>query len=270
MKKALITGITGTLGEALGKLYKKKGWTVYGVTRKPLESHPACDHVITNEQKSIDDVNALLAAYPDLVFLNAGAIEKEIGPMGEPLSDVTLSMTNINYTFPAIFSLEAAKAATRPMDIIAIGSIADGSPSAFGPVYHASKIALHYFIQGTGPILNHANPNIRVRLYRPGAIYGPLSWAPVNRLNERGYKIRAKRCENAPSANKVALAVARFQEGKKLVACYDEPIGFKFLKFFFALSPNLYYKLQFWAWRNACKFVACEPPPAGQMAARSE
>lgn len=83
---------------------------------------------------------------PDLVFLNAGVIEKEIGTMGEPLPEVTQSITTINYTFPAVFALEATKSAEKPMDIIAINSIADGSPSAFGPVYHASKVALHYFV----------------------------------------------------------------------------------------------------------------------------
>lgn len=253
-KKVLITGITGTLGSALGELYLKRGWKVHGATRQSIAQHPACSHVITNDQSSIDDALTLLKIEPDLVYLNAGAIEKEIGAMGEPLSEVTQSITTINYTFPAVFALEASKSSQKPMDIIAIGSIADGSPSAFGPVYHASKAALHYFIQGTSPILGYANPNIKLRLYRPGAIHGPLSWAPVNRLNEKGHKVRAKRCKNAPSAEKVALHVEKFQKSGKWVTNYDEPISFKFLKFFFALAPNLYCKMQHWVWRRASKF----------------
>jgi NAD(P)-dependent dehydrogenase (short-subunit alcohol dehydrogenase family) len=257
--KVIITGITGTLGSALGKLYLEQGWEVFGVTRKNVESLPACSHVVTNNQAGIDDARALLEIDPDLVFLNAGAIEKEIGEMGEPLSEVTQSITTINYTFPAIFALEAAKTARKPLDIIGIGSIADGSPSAFGPVYHASKVALHYFVQGTGPILGYANPNIRLRLYRPGAIHGPLSWAPVNRLNEKGHKIRAKRCDSAPSAEKVARHVEKFQRSNKWVTHYDEPISFKFLKFFYALAPNLYCRMQHWVWRRASKFQRSEP-----------
>ncbi|WP_319526138.1 SDR family oxidoreductase [uncultured Desulfosarcina sp.] len=253
-KKVLITGITGTLGSALGELYLKRGWEVHGVTRQSIARHPACSHVVTNDQSSIDDALTLLKIEPDLVYLNAGAIEKEIGAMGEPLSEVTQSITTINYTFPAVFALEAAKSVQKPMDIIAIGSIADGSPSAFGPVYHASKAALHYFIQGTSPILGYSNPNIKLRLYRPGAIHGPLSWAPVNRLNEKGHKVRAKRCNNAPPAEKVALHVESFQKSSKWVINYDEPISFKFLKFFFALAPNLYCKMQHWVWRRASKF----------------
>ena len=253
-KKVIITGITGTLGSALGELYLKRGWEVYGVTRQSISGHPACNQVIANPQTSIDDALALLKIEPDLVYLNAGAIEKEIGPMGEPLSEVTQSITTINYTFPAVFALEAAKLAKKPMDIIAIGSIADGSPSAFGPVYHASKVALHFFVQGTGPILGYSNPNIKLRLYRPGAIHGPLSWAPVNRLNEKGYKVRAKRCDSAPPAEKVALHIEKFQQSSKWIANYDEPISFKLLKFFYALAPNHYCRMQHFVWRRASKF----------------
>jgi NAD(P)-dependent dehydrogenase (short-subunit alcohol dehydrogenase family) len=253
-KKVIITGITGTLGSALGDLYRRRGWEVYGVTRQPIEAHTACSHVVTNRQTTIDDARSLLEIGPDLVYLNAGAIEKEIGDMGEPLPEVTQSITTINYTFPAVFALEAAKAARKPLDIIAIGSIADGSPSAFGPVYHASKVALHYFVQGTSPILGYSNPNIKLRLYRPGAIHGPLSWAPVNRLNAKGHEVRARRCHNAPPAGKVALHIEKFQQSRKWVANYDEPLSFKLLKFFYALAPNQYCRMQHWAWRRASKF----------------
>jgi NAD(P)-dependent dehydrogenase (short-subunit alcohol dehydrogenase family) len=253
-KKVIITGITGTLGSALGRLYLQRGWEVFGVTRQSLDRVDGCTHVVTSAQNTIADAVALLEIDPDLIYLNAGAIEKEIGVMGEPLSELTESITTINYTFPAVFALEAAKAAAKPMDIIAIGSIADGSPSAFGPVYHASKVALHFFIQGTSPILGYANPNIRLRLYRPGAIHGPLSWAPVNRLNDKGRSVRAKRCNNAPPAEKVALHIEKFQQSDKWVTNYDEPISFKLLKFFYALAPNQYLRMQHWAWRRASKF----------------
>ena len=108
-KKVIVTGITGTLGSALGCLYLQRGWEVYGVTRQPLDQLEACTHVVTNAQTRIADAVALLDIDPDLVYLNAGAIEKEIGKMGEPLSELTESITTINYTFPAVFALEAAK-----------------------------------------------------------------------------------------------------------------------------------------------------------------
>ena len=59
-KKVIITGITGTLGSALGELYLKRDWEVYGVTRQPMETHPACSHVVANDQSSVDDALTLL------------------------------------------------------------------------------------------------------------------------------------------------------------------------------------------------------------------
>jgi len=260
METVLITGITGTLGSALGRLYLQKGWQVLGVTRQALDSHEACSKVITNAQESTADAAELLSCLPDLVYLNAGAIEERIGDMGEPLSDVTESITTINYTFPAVFALEAARTAEKPVDMIAIGSIADGSPSAFGPVYHASKAALHFFVQGTSPILKCANPNIKLRLYRPGAIFGPLSWAPVNRLNENGYKVRARRCNRAPTGDTVAKHIETFRNSSKWIASYDEPLSFRCLKLFYALAPNLYCRMQHWAWLRASKYGQSTAP----------
>ncbi|MGF1525580.1 MAG: SDR family NAD(P)-dependent oxidoreductase, partial [Candidatus Competibacterales bacterium] len=249
----LITGITGTLGQALGEAHLARGWRVLGVTRRELDHHEACSRVITSHQASEADARGLVALQADRVYLNAGQIEAEIGPQGQPLVSMTESITRINYLFPAFFTLIAAEEAQKPLDIVLIGSIADGSPSAFGPLYHASKIALHYFATGTGPILHSANPQVRVRLYRPGAIYGPLSWAPTNRLNERGYKIRAKRCESAPKAAEVAERVIRFTESRRWVGTYGEPLSFRFLKQLFIAAPNLYYRLQLLGWRKASK-----------------
>jgi len=251
----LITGITGTLGQALGKWYMDRDWTVIGVTRQTIDSLEACSRIVSNPQITAEDARTLAELAPDLVYLNAGAIETDIGPGGEPLTEALYTLTTVNYTFPAAFALEAAKSAKKPMDIICIGSIADGSPSCFGPLYHASKIALHYFVQGTAPILKHAHPHVTLRLYRPGAIFGPLSWAPVNRLNRRGHKIRAKRCENAPRADEVAAHIDAFRQSRRGIRKYDEPVSFRFLKLLFALAPDLYYRLQHFAWRKTNRFV---------------
>lgn len=62
MKKVLITGISGTLGSALGRLYMKRGWHVCGVTRQQLQDHRACQYVITNAQETVDDALAPNAA----------------------------------------------------------------------------------------------------------------------------------------------------------------------------------------------------------------
>jgi NAD(P)-dependent dehydrogenase (short-subunit alcohol dehydrogenase family) len=210
----------------------------------------------TSPQATAKQARALIELDPDLVILNAGQIETEIGPKGEPLVEQFQSINTVNYLFPSLVALEAAHSGrTRPLDIVAVGSIADGSPSCFGPLYHASKIAVHYFVSGVGPILSEANPNIRLRLYRPGVIKGPLSWAPVNRLNEKGYKIRAKRCESAPHPDRVARKVVEWIESGKAVGTYEEPFSFKIFKYLFALAPNLFYRLQVLGWRKGSKFV---------------
>ncbi len=244
------------MGSALGREYIRRGWHVVGVSRKSQLSGEFLSELCTNEQQSGEDAQALLKYNPDLVILNAGQIETEIDPKGIPLTEMTESITRINYLFPALLALEASKLShDRILDIVAIGSIADGSPSAFGPVYHASKIALHYFFSGVGPIVYNANKNVRMRLYRPGAIKGPLSWAPVNRLNDKGYKIRAKRCESAPEANEVARTIARWIDGNEWIGTYKEPFSFKIFKWWFALAPNSFYRLQVFGWRKGSKFV---------------
>lgn len=255
-RKVIITGISGTLGTALGREYLRRGWHVIGVSRKTELEGDFLSELCTNNQETAEDARALLAYDPDLILLNAGQIETEVGPMGVPRVDMTESITRINYMFPAVLSLEASKLErNRLLDIVAIGSIADGSPSCFGPVYHASKIALHYFVSGVGPIVNAANRNVRLRLYRPGAVKGPLAWAPVNRLNDKGYNIRKKRVDGAPEGHVVARTIAQFVDGNQWVGTYDEPFTFKIFKWWFALAPNMFYRLQVLGWSKGSKYM---------------
>lgn len=257
MKTVLVTGVTGTLGSALAAVYGRRGWRVVGVSRKPEAEPPSGSlRIVANAQQSIEDARALLAEDPDLVLLCAGQIEEEVGADGLPRADTTRSIYQINAVFPSLFALAAAeKPRDRRLDVVAVGSIADGSPSCFGPVYHASKIALHYFVTGVAPIAHQADPLLRLRLYRPGVIRGPLAWAPALRLNERGRKIRSKRCEGAPEAEAVATRLADWAEGDGWIGSHDEPLSFRALRVLFALAPNAYLRLQRWAWRRGSRFV---------------
>ncbi len=258
MKTIVITGISGILGSALGRLYIRKGWHVIGVSRKDAVEDSTCfSELHTNAQDTEEDARKLLDFKPDIIVLNAGQIETEVGKDGLPLLDQYNSITKVNYLFPSWVSIQAAEMEhSRPLDIIAIGSIADGSPSCFGPIYHASKIALHYFVSGVGPIAYYAaEKNVRIRLYRPGAIKGPLAWAPVNRVNEAGYKIRAKRVNSAPNGDHVARVIVKWIESGNPVGTYDEPFSFKIFKYLFALAPNFFYRLQMLGWLKGSKFV---------------
>jgi NAD(P)-dependent dehydrogenase (short-subunit alcohol dehydrogenase family) len=279
--RVVITGISGTLGAALGRLYRERGWQVMGVSRRADApgAGDVFDDLVNSPQRSRDDACALLALRPRLIILNAGKIETEIGPGGLPLLEQAEAMNLVNYHFPAMVALAAAEhQGPEPLDIVAVGSIADGSPSCFGPVYHATKIALNYFVSGVGPIIHRHNPLVRVRLYRPGVIYSPpppnlevgtalthaegvgLSWAPLLRLNERATRIRVRRCERAPAAAVIAQRIARFIDSRRWVASDPEPVSFKLLKYLHSYFPNSFYKLQRWAWAKGSRFA---DPTAG-------
>ena len=257
MKTVAITGISGTLGSALGREYLSRGWKVIGLTRQDKLEGDYYTHLCVSPQTTIEDAQKLLSFDPDVIILNAGQIETEVGEGGIPIVEIVESMNRVNYSWPAVVALEAAKLKPdSPLDIVAIGSIADGSPSCFGPVYHAGKIALHYYWSGVGPIVYHSsNGQIHLRLYRPGAIKGPLAWAPVNRLNEKAYKIRANRVNSAPEPDNVAKKVVNWIENsKQWVGTYEEPWSFKIFKYLFALFPNFFYRLQLYGWLKGSKF----------------
>lgn len=258
MKTVVITGVTGTLGRALAEHYAARGWEVIGVTRDPHAKLEECARVVVCEQRSEADAQALVALAPDVLILCAGAIETELGRAGLPLADSTRALYEINAIFPSLVALAAAArdgADARPLDVVAIGSIADGMPSAFGPVYHASKIALHSFYQGVAPIAATAGGRVRLRVYRPGVIRGPLAWAPMLRLGERGRKLRERRCAAAPDGAAVAERIAAWIDGDRWVGSSDEPFSFRALGFLFWLAPNLYARLQHVGWRKGSRFT---------------
>ena len=261
MKRVIITGISGTLGKALGEEYLREGWHVIGVSRKKdFEGKgKSFSELHTSPQASVEDAARLLDLNSDLLILNAGQIETAIGEEGLPLTEMVESMNRVNYTWPAVVATEAGNRPwDHPLEIIAIGSIADGAPSPFGPVYHAGKIAIHYFWLGVGPILYYSSKGkVKMRLYRPGAIKGPLAWAPVNRLNEKGYKIRKKRVDGAPEADRVAKDIIKWiEKGKGWVGTWDEPFTFRIFKHLHSFFPNLSYKVQMLGWRKASKWGA--------------
>jgi NAD(P)-dependent dehydrogenase (short-subunit alcohol dehydrogenase family) len=266
IRRVVVTGISGTLGQALGALYRARGDEVVGVTHREGVDVLHCDRLQYSAQQTIDDARALFDCDPDIVILNAGRIETEVGDGGLPLAEATQEIYRLNAVFPSLVALAAAKPLrSRRLDVVAIGSIADGSPSCFGPVYHASKAALHQFVAGTGPIVHAARPHVRIRLYRPGVIRGPLSWAPVLRLNERGRSVRARRCEGAPAAEVVARRIADWIDGDAWIGSDPEPLSFRILKLLHGLAPNAYARLQHLAWRRG----SCFEPTASPESATS-
>ena len=256
MSRLVITGASGTLGRAVAELAAERGHHVIGVGRGGRPSDfPAAAEWVANAQQSVVDADLLLDLDAEVYLLAAGAIETEIGPSGEPLDRSVETLTQVHLTFPAALALAAARRTwSHPVQVIGVGSIADGSPSAFGPVYHATKAALHQFVSGTAPILHAANPLVRLRLYRPGVIFGEFSKAPMLRLNEAGKRLREKRCASAPTGRAVAANLHRFIDGSQIIGSDSAPLSFRLLQLTFALFPDLYARLQHLAWNRASRF----------------
>lgn len=255
-KRVVVTGVTGTLGAALARIYRDGGCEVVGVSHRETATPETCHRLIRSAQATADDAERLLDLDPDILILNAGRIETEVGPAGVPLAQATCEIFALNTVFPSlVVAAVGARGAKRRLDLVAIGSIADGSPSCFGPAYHASKTALHSFIAGAGPIVNSAHPCVRVRLYRPGVVRGPLSWAPVLRLNARGAAIRARRCRNAPEAEWVAKRIVRWIDGDEWIGSDRAPLSFRALQALHAAAPDLYYRLQRIGWQRGSRFA---------------
>ncbi len=251
----VITGAAGTLGAALCAHYAARGDLVIGVSRRAGVEVAGCERVLANGQESLGDAHALLDEAPTRIVLNAGQIEREVGPGGTPLIDQCEDILRINTLFPMrCMTAALARPPKGPLDLVVVGSIADGAPSPFGPIYHASKVATHYLFSGVAPIAADAAPGLRLRVYRPGAIRGPLAWAPTLRLDERGTRIRARRCERAPAAETVAAHFARWADGDDPVGTYDEPVSFRLLKLLFAVSPGLHQRVQRFGWSRVNRY----------------
>ena len=77
--KTLITGISGTLGTALGKACLARGEDVVGVGRKEIDVQGRCTTFVANAQRTAEDARVLLDLDVDRIFLCAGQIEEEVG-----------------------------------------------------------------------------------------------------------------------------------------------------------------------------------------------
>ncbi|NEP29746.1 NAD-dependent epimerase/dehydratase family protein, partial [Moorena sp. SIO3I6] len=60
MKTVVITGISGTLGSALGQEYINRGWQVVGVTRQENLEGNYFNTLCVSQQQTLEDAQKLL------------------------------------------------------------------------------------------------------------------------------------------------------------------------------------------------------------------
>ena len=254
-RRVVITGVSGALGQAIAQLYARRGWHVVGVSRDDSVAISGCHRVVHSLQRTAEDAAALIALEADLTILCAGQTDVGFHPGGVPDAAETESIYRINALFPALVAIAAATATrARALDVVAIGTVADGAPSAFAPAYHASKVALRYFYAALAPIARGVSPALRLRVYRPGVIAGPMSEAALPRLSPRGARIRRARCARAPSPEVVAAALAAFVDSRRLVGTFAEPLTLRTARWLWSHLPAVHARLHALAWRSGSRF----------------
>ena len=168
MKRVLITGVSGGLGAAMAREFRRRGWHVIGVCRT-APAADLCDEFIPCDLTDPAAVARLGASVEtlDVLVNNAG-----IGAYAawEELDDASLrKLMEIDFFAPVALtkSLLPALARTRGA-VINISSVAAEVPVACMGAYNAAKAALAMFSESLRPEL-HAR-GIRVLTVLPGRI----------------------------------------------------------------------------------------------------
>ena len=168
MKRALITGVSGGLGAAMAREFRRRGWHVTGVCRT-VPAGDVCDEFITCDLTDPAAVSRLAESVGtlDLLINNAG-----IGAYAswEELDEASLRrVMEIDFFAPVALTKALLPALARSRGaVINISSVAAVVPVACMGAYNAAKAAIAMFSESLRPEL-HAR-GIRVLTVLPGRI----------------------------------------------------------------------------------------------------
>ena len=151
----LITGISGGIGQALGRTFKQAGYTVFGLDVRPAESS-VCDcffeidlaHFVGEEAYRNGHSMQLLSGIPTLdVLIHNAAVQ-----LLDPTEDIRLAdwqrTLAVNLTAPMLLTqLLLEKLTTRKGLVLMIGSIHQKLTKPAFVTYATSKSALVGFTQ---------------------------------------------------------------------------------------------------------------------------
>ena len=201
-KRALVTGASSGIGQAISKELIEQGYAVTGVGRDFSESEIDVDHQWCLELADLSTLEQALKDHNqeyDLLVLSAGY--GDFGGVEQFSYEQISSLINVNLIANLYFCKRYLPAMKQKKygDIVIIGSESAMAGARAGSVYCASKFALRGFSQSLRA--DCRNANIRVMLCNPGPVDTPffdeLDFAP---LSGREFSLDAQDIAQAISA----------------------------------------------------------------------
>ncbi len=239
MKRALITGVSGGLGAAMAREFRRHGWFVTGVCRT-APAGDVCDEFIICDLTDPAAVSRLAESVGtlDLLINNAG-----IGSYAswEELDEASLRrLMEIDFFAPVALTKALLPALARSRGaVINISSVAAVVPVACMGAYNAAKAAIAMFSESLRPELH--SRGIRVLTVMPGRIDTGFSKRAVG-----GRTVPETPGRTASSADGLARRVYRalMWHRRRLIypAWYVAPIAF--IRHFPAV--NEYFNRKLW------------------------
>lgn len=198
MRAALVTGISGGIGTALGAAFRAEGYRVIGTGRTPAEGD-VCDAFVEADLNRIAEDDAALAALARdvraaldgaaLTVLVNNAAAQILAPVDTLSMDAWRRTMNVNLTAPFrlvqtfLPELEAARGC-----VINIGSVHAQATKPEFAAYATSKAALHGLTRALAVDLG---ARVRVTCLAPAAIATPMLMAGFEGREEAFQELEA-------------------------------------------------------------------------------
>lgn len=188
MKRALITGATSGIGQALAKHLLGEGWQIIGIGRdfrhwaSAHENFASVELDLADLDRLPERLTTLARSYPDIDALLLCAGRGRFGSLEEFSYADIRALVDLNFTSQAFVARAFVPLLKRRGhgDVILIGSESALRGSRKGTIYCASKFALRGFAQALRD--ECARSGVRVTLINPGMVATPffdeLNFAP--------------------------------------------------------------------------------------------
>jgi len=172
-KVAVITGASSGIGFAAAKLFLRKGYTVYGLSRSGVNDTEGITHIpcdLCDDERVGEAMRRIIAAEGGIDCLVNNAGMGIAGPAEGAALDEARYIFEVNF-FGAVKTIKAAAAIMRENGggkIINVSSVAGVFPIPFQSFYSATKAALSIFSESAD--IEMRPFNVRVVAVLPGDV----------------------------------------------------------------------------------------------------